>query len=483
MNQGQKDWDYSHTDPAWPVCHVFLPGSKQLNNHPILKQNLNLIQQVESNNHLRGGIVNVYNDCETSWAVAMYKLGYRYACVWFDGVWADTEQFNLAVLTEIDRIQQLAGDHWMCAGELHSTGNQLSFARSIVLLKLDSWMACDQPNPYIAPAESVQWFSLEESANWRDSLYGVYGDIHQHQLRDLQRTPDTNTLQFADAWINWSMRRRRIVPGISSELMQHVAVTKPHIGTAEFESGIQGLPYNSQAVSYRAKRCCDLIDVSSPVYFVNTEPSQPETAPQLIGSVFDQYVGASAGFKLLYYAYKYGITDRTRFVFYDFDAHSCQFRSDTLNEWDGHDYVNWVNIWCERNPEANQDLKQLVAERWPTVVDQFGGQASWLEFWNRVRKLDHQVVQCDIIQDHQQLLAQLNTTRTFLWTSNIYSYIVAKLMARPFELESSFISLVTNLNSLHPDCWFSGADINDNDLMCPARAILTVGDNRNIGFE
>jgi hypothetical protein len=486
MIQGQKAWDYSHTDHAWPVCHVFMPGSKQLNDHPILKQNLSLIQQVESNNHLRGGIVNVYNNHETSWIIAMHKLGYRYACIWFDGAWADTERFNLALLTEIDRLAQASDNEWMCAGEIQTRdGEYPFFARSLMLLKLDAWLAADQPNPYITPSENPEWVSLDNSRDWEDSVYGVFNGLENTQPRNLSiaECDFSKQQQFGNAWISWSLRRRLTVPGIGPGLMNHVTYTRPHVGTGEFEKGIQGLPYDKTAVSYRAKRSCDLIDVGSPVYFVNTEPSQPEIAEQLSDSGFDQYVGAQAGFKLLYYAYKYGITHNTRFVFYDFDTKSCQFRRDTLAEWDGEDYVSWVNTWCERNPDANQDLKYLVAERWPTVVDQFGGQASWLEFWNRVRKLDNQVIQCDIITNSQYLLDQLNTTRTFLWTSNIYSYIVAKLIAKPFQLESSFISLITKLNELHPDCWFSGTDINDNDLMCPSRAILTVGENRNIGFE
>ena len=80
------------------------PGDTTFNSTPVLKQKLANMQQVESNNHLRGGIINPYNSIDTSWIVASIKMGYRYAVVWFDGVWADTEDFNTKLLTEIDRI-------------------------------------------------------------------------------------------------------------------------------------------------------------------------------------------------------------------------------------------------------------------------------------------------------------------------------------------------------------------------------------------
>ena len=52
MKQGQKNWEYSHVDQAWPIVHAFLPLDKEFNNTPMLKQKLSLIQDVESNNHL-----------------------------------------------------------------------------------------------------------------------------------------------------------------------------------------------------------------------------------------------------------------------------------------------------------------------------------------------------------------------------------------------------------------------------------------------
>ena len=76
-----------------------------------------------------------------------------------------------------------------------------------------------------------------------------------------------------------------------------------------------------------------LYNVGSPIYFVNTEASNPEIVEQLEGSGFEQYVGPCAGFKLLYYAHKYGFNSDTEFVFYDFDKDSVDFKRDMLLTW------------------------------------------------------------------------------------------------------------------------------------------------------
>ena len=117
------------------------------------------------------------------------------------------------------------------------------------------------------------------------------------------------------------------------------------------------------------------------------------------------------------------------------------------------------------------------------MVDQFGGQQRWLEFWRKVQTCKHEVIQADLIYGHDKLFEQLDKKRTFFWASNIYSYIVPKLLAEPFALEKSFIDMIEQLKATHYDSWYSGTDVNDGDLMCPARVIFSATDNSSIGLE
>ena len=446
----------------------------------MLKQKLNLVQQVESNNHLRGGVFNLYNTKETSWLTAAHKMGYRYACIWFDGCWADVHDFNIKLLDEIDRLNRTG--EWLCSGQIQARPDEYPFfTRSMVLVKLQTWQDVDQPNPHIRPPEFPGYVV---TPGWEDSVHSITEVPAVDSERDLSKLVYNKAEQFANAWISWSLRRHLIVPGLSDSFMETVTYTRPLNGTAEFQKGISGQDYDSSEVSHQAKRIVKrLTNIQSPVYFVNTEESKPEIAHEIENTVFEQYVGPAAGFKLLYYAYKYGINTNTRFVWFDFDADSVRFRKDTIAYWDGEDYVAWVEDWCRNNTSANQQLKSLVQKRWPEILQQFGGLNSWLEFWDRIQRCDISVLNLDLIQDSEQLLSELSVQRTFFWSSNIYSYMPLQLKCQPFEIEKSFISIITGLNNLHPDCWFSGTDINDNDLLCPSRAVLSVGNNSNIGFE
>jgi hypothetical protein len=486
---GQSTWNYFHRDSSTPIVHVIISNSTQLNEYPVLKQKLLEIQKVEFNNHLKGGFINVTNPWDTSWLVASSKMGYRYAVIWFDGCWPTTFDFNYELLTEIDRINQFTESDWFCAGQIKDYEEKYAYLdRTLILVNIKKWMENDMPNPLMDYDRQTRWQACMTTSHWEDSYYGIEKTKKQETGVDESEEYKVFNNQYhrlyGNSWISWSLNRQMYVMGLSDAIMDTLTTIKPHIGSHDLEMALQQKPYNN-VISYQANKLINnIFNPSSPIYFVNTEPSRPGIAEQLVDTEFDQYVGASAGFKLLYYAYKYGVNPGfTRFVFYDFDEDSCCFKRDLFKEWDGEDLVSYVDEWCNRNPGVNTNLKELVNERWPIVVDQFGGKQSWQDFWTQVQLCDIRVVQCDLIYDHDTLFKELKSVRTFMWTSNIYSYIIPKLLEQPFGLEGSFMDLISKLNKLHDDCWFSGTDVNDNDLMCPARAILSVGNNNALGLE
>lgn len=515
MKQGQYTWQYHHRENAWGVVHAFSINSTDLNSNPVLKQKLLEIATVEHNNHLRGGTINITNQSDTSWLIAMKKMGYRYACIWFDGCWPADHDFNEGSLVEIDRLNEKFDGNWMVAGNIDLIEERYAhFSRDIIIINIDKWIEFGETDPtdpqfdqvpfghyskykITQQEELVELWQLYEAGiveSYEDHPYGLqsFGPIMQSlnelvlpepKMTDQEFNEDYQE-KFCNALLNKSLKEDLYVPGLSQTFMNLITLTKPHIGSIEFEKAITGQDYHTDSISYQANKVAqDMFSPSSPIYFVNTEPSMPEVADELLGTGFDQYCGATAGFKLFYYAYKYGFTSDTKFILYDFDPLSCRFKEDTLNNWNGEDYPAWVNEWIKEHPEANSNLLDLTTTMWPKVVNEFGGKTEWLDTWKRIQKSKWVVRHIDLIADHDQLFKLLENKRTFMWTSNIYSYIIPKMLYGPFEMESSFIELVSNLKSLHADSWFSGTDINDNDLMCPVTAILSTSNNDSIGFE
>jgi len=518
MKKGQSLWNYYHGENSWPIVHAFNSNntdSIELSDTPILKQKLREIAEVEHNNHLRGGIVNIVGQSEISWMIAMRKLGYRYACMWFDGTWSASDDVNLKLLDEINRInEEFDITKWIVAGNILQTDDERysHFERNIILINLDTWyeQGAQDPADVLYNQDPADRYSRQgtrhekPSDNWvtrkqgivedfEDSLFGIVklGGARlniKHATWNTWITHEEFNEQYhhklCNPLLTWSLRQELIVPGLSADFMNCLATMKPHVGSIEFEKAIQGLPFDSDKLTFQANRMIrEMFAPDSPIYFVNTESSQPGIAEQIEGTVFDQYVGATAGFKLFYYAYKYGFTKDTKFVLYDFDPLSCKFKRDMLEQWDGINYPEFVDAWIEQHPDANGNLRDLTFERWPNVIQQFDGDTNWLSVWDRIRQSNWEVIECDLIYGHDKLFEAVENKRTLMWTSNIYSYIVPKMLSKPFAMELSFISLITKLNELHDDCWFSGTDINDNDLTCPSRAIISTTNNETLTFE
>lgn len=518
MIKGQSLWNYYHAENAWPIVHAFNSNNTdnvELKNNPILKQKLLDIASVEHNNHLRGGIVNIVGQSEISWLIAMSRLNYRYAVMWFDGCWSSTHDINLELLNEIDRINDFYGkDNWIVAGNILIEDNHYAhLGRNIVIINLDTWSNYTPQDPAdvmlrqpvwakystneVSPDMPVEdlWSHYESGIveDFEDSAFGlqrlgpIMGDIKEVMFeRTMTHEEFDNRYhnKICNPLLTYALFEELYVPGLSDTFMNTLTYIKPHIGSDELEKAIQGQSYDESAISYQANKLIkDMFAPTSPIYFVNTEPSEPDTAEEIEDTYFDQYVGATAGFKLFYYAYKYGFTTDTKFILYDFDPLSCKFKRDLLEQWDGINYPEFVDAWIEQNPDANDNLRDLTLERWPMVIQQFGGEEEWLETWYKIQSSDWEVVECDLIYGHDILFEKLENKRTLMWTSNIYSYIIPKMLAQPFALEISFIDLITKLNSLDNDCWFSGTDINDNDLMCPVRAIFSTTNNETLTFE
>jgi hypothetical protein len=425
MKKGEKDWDYQFVSDC-EIVNVFIPKNTHLSGHEELKQKLLLLQQVECDNHLTSSIVNLYNTSSIEWIEHVRKMGHKYVAFWFDGCWPKSDGIEKKILTYINRLEK---KDWVTA--VHP-----KYLDSLMLLNIDEFIAW--------PAKAPN--------------FGTYAF-------------------WAENWIS------DCTVELSKTIERNIVVGAPQSDPQNFLNGLMDKKYTDHTISRGARVIIKRKNIpSSPIYFVNTERSSPTVADAIKHTVFKQYVGAVAGFKLLYYAYTYGIDiDSTKFVWYDFDANSVQFKRDTIKNWDGNDYPTWVKEWVHAHPEANAELLKHVDKEWLNIVKQFGGKQQWLDFWVQVQMCEHEFLTVDLVNNHKEITDRLvNGASTFFWSSNIYSYVLLKVISKPFTLERSFAELITRLQQIET-CWFSGTDPNDNDLTCDVKWILGYSTNDSIG--
>ena len=441
---GVFNWNYLHREHAWPVVNVMRMDDVTLNDHLLLKQKLDELADVEFHNHLRGGTVTLHNSSDCGWIRVMRDMGYRYAVIWWQGTWPDDHDYNYTLLEEIDRFNR-EDPNWIVAGDFR-------FKRlndSIQIINLNNYIEERAPNLYRDPDAQ-------------------------------EATTDHVTCEYTQTVIDYiNSDEERSVPVISENVLDHLIYFDPHQDPERLTLSLSG--EDDWAPNFQSARVLGrLKQPSSPIYFVNTERNNPEILEQQQG--FKQFIGPTAGFKLYWYASQMGFDENCTFIHYDFDPLSVDFKRDTVEMWDGEDYPAWCREWCSWFPEANTKLLDQVDREWPRVIESFGGYSQWQATWKRIKKCEHIYVNCDLINQYQDIFQHAHKTKTFLWTSNIYSYIIPKLLSKPLQLEASFIGLVNNLVTLNNESWFHGTDPNDNDINCPARVINSATKNQGLNL-
>lgn len=443
MIDNQKEWTYNHRDWDWPIVNVFLEDDVELRNHVALQNKLHDMQNIECSNHLKGSFINLYALHDIQWIDLSLKQGYKYAAIWFEGTWPNNVNYNKEILENIDQL----GDNWLLAGEVLK-GNILS--KSLMILNLTKWKSL---NLNLTPIK------IPRPQDHKLNLYGI-------------------------RWMKYSVAQDIPIKYLSGKVWNTVTATKPsHYDLAEFQKGIQGELADNTKIGPTARRLVDQVKNASqtPIYFVNTETTIPGKHSSNLQFNFQQYAGPSGGFKLLNYAYKYGRTYDTSFVWYDFDPASCQFKQDLLDTWDGVDYVDWVENWCKNNKKiGNHSLLDRVNDGWIQTLKSFNGLENFIDYWDQA-KTNSQVIEIDLIGNSEFLFNNLERTPTFFWSSNIFSYNLTRLLSNQFETEESFIKLIKQLKKLNCDSWFCGTDLSNTEIIAPVTGIFSTRNNKGIG--
>ena len=101
-----------------------------------------------------------------------------------------------------------------------------------------------------------------------------------------------------------------------------------------------------------------------------------------------------------------------------------------MRNWQGQDPVAWVDAWCEANPVKIRICQYLVSRKMVKHYRAVWWTKSWLNFWNKVRECNVRFI-IDLVNPQSMILISgMDSVRTLLWTSNIYSYILTKMTAQ-----------------------------------------------------
>jgi hypothetical protein len=170
----------------------------------------------------------------------------------------------------------------------------------------------------------------------------------------------------------------------------------------------------------------------------------------------------------------HGLGDRTRVVFFDYSPQALEFRRLLLREFDGTDYPRFLRGAFERLPapgtffhlwsglSPDQVDRRDLERQWESELLQWGGAEAFREHWAAYRKLPHEFVHCDLLNEPGELFARVaDEDGAVVWWSNAFFTVHSNWFYPAAERARRYGDWVRVLAARCPRAALYGADHNN----------------------
>ncbi len=232
-----------------------------------------------------------------------------------------------------------------------------------------------------------------------------------------------------------------------------------------FDLGTPGTPFEEFAAKIRR----DVEAWKHCIFIFNTERIRKSEYPPVIP---DCIVGLPSGFKTERLAFGVGATSSTEIIYYDFSPLPLAHRSEMLQQWDGRNFLDFNRSFKDRNsPEVRTSYAfpgplpfEETGPLWREVLDSWGGEEEFADFWSRYRHFNFKFTLADIVASPEDLFRVLPTSGTvLLWISNIFQSAWTSTKYRLHEVEQHYISFLEKLEKHNNRIHVAGRDVFDAD--------------------
>lgn len=303
-----------------------------------------------------------------------------------------------------------------------------------------------------------------DMAHWRQAGRPRFGG---HEKKDVVlptviRDPNNFHDDYTPGWImssgrqtqysgqlrqGWSLiagllSQSRTIGNFPEEIRRFKQHLYPEVGT-ELERRLAG--EDVEVVEHNQKNYVELMDFrhfQESVYVFNTDPmiAHLQTITTKIGSLYC----VAAGFKPILLLNKYTWDQDTRMVYIDYSQSALNFKRWLVENWDGRNYIKIIEKYMTQvdpNFRPIWFVGKDYNDQWDYTMQIFGGEESWLDIWNRYKKLEHRYLKINLYNDYENLLEDMNNhrnTNNLIWFSNSFYTEACLMNFQPNELENYF---------------------------------------------
>lgn len=387
-------------------------------------------------------------------------MNFKLIVLWFDGSWPSSDQLNDELLKCLDEW----GSEWLVAGHLIDrlvSAESPTFHKQCIVLNAKKYQELNFPMleynlpgfpKYIASEENIHddytpmylepigddWPNLDFTGDSFDALIPIslMNNLYVHNLPYSVRNekycmyPEDDIEETKEWFLDPEWNKRT------------------DIDTFEY-------PYDNVHEDKRELYGFKVMD-SQVIYITNTETVPMED--KLDANIIAVPCSGLSQFKHMANA----IDTLERVVWFDFSPYAIKWISEVLDKWDGR---NFTKFWYDNKHLLKEwgffdiDVAIFEEDSVEEFYESFGGEDEWVKIWERIKKVEHKVIQLDVVKEYEKLINKIDSSSdktVFLQTSNIWSYEINYLNTPGFAAQTAYLNLLNELVLTSKDLIYTG---------------------------
>jgi hypothetical protein len=102
---------------------------------------------------------------------------------------------------------------------------------------------------------------------------------------------------------------------------------------------------------------------------------------------------------------------------------------------------------------------------WARELERWGGERRFREHWSQYRRLRHEFVQCDVLEDATPLLARVQAEQdAVIWWSNAFFSVYGNWLFDAGHRRGRYDSWIDGLAGRSPDLFLYGSDFGNSSV-------------------
>lgn len=438
----------------------------ELKNYPEYVTKMRTLQRIHLTNTCERPVMTV-NDFETDtdWLQSLYFMGFKYACIWFEGSWPHGQDFEEEALKYCNGLE----GEWLAAGHiLNWKGKYPKWHHQCIIVNLKTWAENTKYEDIIEgedPNMTMHSYNVSEE-NYHDDYTPMWIEGTKEELEPEEQDSTDYDDTYFNVMFKIATRQGLRIYNLPHEVREHKAciyIEDDIEETIEWlldPTWLQGADVKTivrerQNIEDKYIDKADLFTYKSQpfqiLYATNTE-GVPGEKIEIEGPFDVMAVPCSGLHQFLFMAAS--LDTLKKVIWFDFAELSTRWVQKLLNEWDGTDFTgfltdnrSWLYAQNEILREGAETNIIYEEDLMLEFIETMGGEEEWLKKWDIIRNLNHEFLLLDIVKNGDKLVDRIGKgNRVFLNITNIWSYESNFINSKAFDAEAGFINLINNVH-------------------------------------